>query len=116
MTELIIEYTSREFGVHIEDMKSKSRKRELVYARFAAMKLMRDYTRLSLAEIGAQFGRSHADVLYGLIVHHNTLMGCDDYAPFFNLARVCVEREANKKPIPDVWAGSICRHAETELI
>jgi len=115
MTELIIEYTSREFGVHIEDMKSKSRKRELVYARFAAMKLMRDYTRLSLAEIGGHFGRDHATACYAIKIH-DVLINYDDYAPFFSLARVCVEREANKKPIPDVWAGSICRHAETGLI
>lgn len=44
----------------------KSRKRNLVEARQMAFLLFREFTELSLSQIGQKFNRDHATVLYGV--------------------------------------------------
>jgi chromosomal replication initiation ATPase DnaA len=53
-------------GFTIEQMKSASRKRPLVYARYCLMCFIRNRTGLSLNKIGDMLGRDHSTVIYGL--------------------------------------------------
>lgn len=53
------------FGLKIQDLKSRRRTKDLAYARQIAMYLSRNYTNLSLSEIGSTFGgKDHATVIY----------------------------------------------------
>ncbi len=62
---MIQEIVSKHFGVDIDDIKSKSRKREIVQARHFAMYFAKKITNKPYAEIGKQIGdRNHATVLY----------------------------------------------------
>lgn len=67
ITETIIERVSLKTGLSKKAIKSKSRKKELVMARNVCMYLMKKHTILSLATIGATFGkRDHSTVLHAL--------------------------------------------------
>ena len=62
------------FNIHIEQLKSKTRKREIVQARQIAMFLSKNYTKLSLASIGAQIGgKDHATVLHACKTVNNLI-------------------------------------------
>jgi len=59
--------TSRQFNVTLEDLKAKTRKKEVVIARQVAMYLSKEYTRHSLKVIGYHFGgRDHATVIHAV--------------------------------------------------
>jgi chromosomal replication initiator protein len=63
------------FQVSIADLKSKSRKKEVVYPRQLAMFLAKEYTDLPLKSIGYHFGgRDHSTVIHS-IQSINLLMG-----------------------------------------
>ena len=63
--EMIIRITSNYLGIHIELMKSKTRKREVVEARQMSMTMIKSFTRLSLKAIGNEFGgRDHSTVIH----------------------------------------------------
>ena len=62
----IIAYVSQGYGISAEQLRSKSRKRELVTARNTVFYLARKHTDLSLEEIGSAFNRSHATVIKGI--------------------------------------------------
>lgn len=48
------------------DLSFKTRKRNAVYARAVYFKLCKEYTRLSLTDIGASVGVDHATVIHGI--------------------------------------------------
>jgi len=60
----IVALVENSFGISREELKSKSRKGVVAWARQVAMYLSRRFTLLSLQEIGGFFGRDHATVLY----------------------------------------------------
>ncbi|MCX7913179.1 MAG: chromosomal replication initiator protein DnaA [Thermodesulfovibrionales bacterium] len=63
--ELIQKAVCEYFGLKIQDMKSKRRTKDLANARQIAMYLSRNYTKLSLTEIGEFFGgKEHATVIH----------------------------------------------------
>lgn len=67
--EISIDYIQKTvceyFKVKIEDIQSKTRKRDVVQARQLAMYFAKQYTKASLASIGSQIGkRDHATVLH----------------------------------------------------
>jgi len=65
--EQIITNTSKVLGVDVEQIKSKSRKPELVQCRQIICKLGREKTSLSLKKIGNEIGgRDHATVIHNL--------------------------------------------------
>lgn len=65
--ENIIQIVQNTFGIDNKSFNSKSRKREIVYARQAAMYLCSKHTSQSLSRIGMLVGgRDHATVLYSL--------------------------------------------------
>ena len=61
---VIIQVVFSYFGVPVELKDNPTRKREKVMACQYSMYFLRTYTRLSLAETGALFGRDHATTLH----------------------------------------------------
>lgn len=62
---LILEQTAEMFGLEIEQIKSRSRTRNLVHARQIAMYVCRELTDLSYPQIGREFGgRDHTTVIH----------------------------------------------------
>lgn len=58
---------SAHYGVTMNDLYSKTRKREVVMARHLSMYLIRKYTKFSLVQIGLYFGgRDHSSVCHAL--------------------------------------------------
>lgn len=64
--ETILRMVCEGFGLSVEQLNSRSRKREYVTARNAAYLLARKHTDLSLKEIGDKFNRRHSTVLKGI--------------------------------------------------
>lgn len=65
--DTIMEVTADFFQITIADLKSKSRKKEVVYPRQLAMFLAKEYTKLPLKSIGYHFGgRDHATVIHSI--------------------------------------------------
>ncbi|MCK4463697.1 MAG: chromosomal replication initiator protein DnaA, partial [Candidatus Omnitrophica bacterium] len=63
--ELIQKRVAEYFDIGLQDMKTKKRRRAIVYPRQIAMYLSRDLTNLSLPEIGIYFGgRDHTTVIH----------------------------------------------------
>jgi len=63
---IICEVCAHRFGTSVSLMKTKSRDRESVRARFLAYYFFKNYLLFTLAECGAVFNRDHSSVLYGL--------------------------------------------------
>lgn len=78
------------------DLKSKSRKRELVYTRNILYKHLRNKG-MSLTAIGKQFNRDHATVLFGLN-QYERLINYDDFKELQE--SVCNRLELNQKLKP----------------
>lgn len=65
--DVIMKSTAKYFGITLEDLKSKSRKKEVVNARQMAMFLAKEHTQHSLKAIGYHFGgRDHATVIHAI--------------------------------------------------
>lgn len=65
--DTVQEVTADFFGVTVADLKSKSRKRELVYPRQVCMFLAKEKTGLPLKSIGYHFGgRDHSTVIHAI--------------------------------------------------
>jgi chromosomal replication initiator protein len=57
-----------QFKVTVQELRSKSRKKEVAFPRQVAMYLARKYTEQSLADIGKAFNRDHSTVLHSIKV------------------------------------------------
>lgn len=62
----ILKYVSENTGIPVEDMMKKTRKREIVDARFVYFRRAKEITGESLAKIGRQVDKDHASVLHGI--------------------------------------------------
>jgi len=62
----IINFVCKSYSLSEEELKSKSRKRQIVLARNTAFYLARKHTELSLKAIGERLGRRHSTVLKGI--------------------------------------------------
>jgi len=69
-SDLIINMIKTEFDVTFEQLESKSRKREIVWARQSAMYLISRHTEMILSDIGQCFNRDHSTVSHA----KNTVM------------------------------------------
>lgn len=58
--------TSSYYKIPIEEMKSKSRRKAIVFCRDVSMYLCRNFTEHSLEAIGRAFNRDHSTVLHGI--------------------------------------------------
>jgi chromosomal replication initiator protein len=65
--DYIMKFVSNYFSTSIEDMKGKTRKREIVVPRQVTMYLTKEYTNMSLKAIGYHFGnRDHSTVIHAI--------------------------------------------------
>lgn len=65
--ENVLQLVTNTFGIDMKSINSKSRKREIVLARQAAMHLCKEYTTQSISRIGMIVGgRDHATVLHAI--------------------------------------------------
>ena len=62
----IVDLVCEEYFVTEEELRSKSRYKELVEARQMAMYIISRETGITLAEIGGVFDRDHATVIYAI--------------------------------------------------
>jgi len=104
MTEQIIEAVSTVTGITHEAMKSHSRKREIVEARFIAMWFIKEETALSLKEIGGCFGgRDHSTAIHAIQTINDLLITDKKLqAKFFE----CQKRIDQIQDIPEMDAFS----------
>ena len=71
--EIIIEETSRYYGITADEIKGQSRKKNIVNARQTAMYLCRTITSLPLSDIGNEFNRDHTTVLSSVCKVENSM-------------------------------------------
>ncbi len=72
--DLIIKTVSEFYNITVNDLKSKSRKQEIVYARQIAMYFAKEYTKYTLKAIGYHFGnRDHTTVIHALQSVHDLM-------------------------------------------
>lgn len=64
--ESIVEHICRSYELTPDQLRSKSRKRQIVLARNTAFFLARKHTDLSLKDIGSRLGRRHSTVIKGI--------------------------------------------------
>ncbi len=62
----IIDIVSGRFCVPVDELKARSRKREIVECRQVAIWIIKKKTRLSLSQIGKLFDRDHSTVLFSI--------------------------------------------------
>ncbi|MBG0790750.1 MAG: chromosomal replication initiator protein DnaA [Desulfovibrionaceae bacterium] len=62
----IIDFICKSYSLSEEELRSKSRKRQVVLARNTAFYLARKHTEMSLKSIGERLGRRHSTVLKGI--------------------------------------------------
>lgn len=102
-TEVSMDYIQKTvaayFKISVENLKSKSRKRELVTARQAAMYFIKQYTTHSLKSIGQYFGgRDHSTVSHALHAVEDLL----DTEPLFKKAFEELQQKVKvKAPLKD---------------
>lgn len=76
----IIGHICRSFSIPLEQLRSKSKRQEIVHARNTAFYLARMHTNLSLQDIGDRFNRRHSTVIKGISnveseLHRETSLG-----------------------------------------
>jgi len=65
--DYIQKLVAEHYGLTVENLKDKTRKKEIVMARQVAMSLAKEYTDMSLKSIGYQFGgRDHSTVIHAI--------------------------------------------------
>ncbi len=64
--DTIFELVKNQFKVNIEDLKSKSRKKEFILPRQFAMYMAKDILNIPLSNIGYYFDRDHSTVIYSI--------------------------------------------------
>ncbi len=65
--EMVQAEVARQFGMHVNDLRSDRRTQDVAYARQLAMYLSRELTEASLPQIGDKFGgRHHSTVIYAV--------------------------------------------------
>lgn len=62
----IVDFICSSFELTLEDLRSKSRRKDLVTARNVIFYLSRKYTELTLEDMGQRLGRKHSTVLKGI--------------------------------------------------
>lgn len=92
--ENIIQLVLSEFGVDARTFNSKTRKREIVWARQAAMHLCKRYTTQSVSRIGMLIGgRDHATVLHAIENVDNLLSTDDEFKKKYDAVEAQLKRE-----------------------
>jgi chromosomal replication initiator protein len=64
--ELIRDFIAQQFQVSLDDIQSKSRKKEVAFPRQVSMYLSRKHTERALSDIGRAFNRDHSTVVHSV--------------------------------------------------
>lgn len=95
-------------NVGIDQMRSKSRKREIVDARFVYMRRAREKTKASLFAIGKEVKRDHASVLHGISEANETLQVVELYNKCYEQTTIITETVAAEGSSSEA-SKQICR-------
>lgn len=91
--EAILQSVIGVYGVDMRSINSKSRKREIVWARQAAMSLCKKYTTQSVSRIGQVVGgRDHATVLHAIKNVEDLLASDAEFREKFNAAETALQQ------------------------
>ncbi|MDO4496354.1 MAG: chromosomal replication initiator protein DnaA [Bacteroidales bacterium] len=91
--EAILQSVIGVYGVDMKSINSKSRKREIVWARQAAMSLCKKYTTQSVSRIGQIVGgRDHATVLHAIKNVEDLLQSDVEFREKFNAAETALQQ------------------------
>jgi chromosomal replication initiator protein len=71
--ESIIKEICKYYSLTAEQVKGKSRKREIVKARFISIYIIKNETDFTLSAIGRIFNRDHSTILHSIKIINNTL-------------------------------------------
>jgi len=83
---LVLSTVAKWYGVSINDIKGKSRRREHVVPRHTVCSLLKSYAGCTLKQIGVMIGnRDHATVINSLQVHDNLLFTEPSYKRLYDL-------------------------------
>jgi chromosomal replication initiation ATPase DnaA len=96
-------------NVTVDQIKGRSRKREIADARKMAMAMLRKMTGMSLNAVGAYMGKDHATVNHHAKNTHPQLMDSDrNYAHAYSIAFNLLYPQAALEPAPrQLYAGKI---------
>lgn len=76
----ILDIISKESGIDVHEIVSRSRKKEIVNARFIFCSIMKDYYDYSLVHIGELVGgRDHTSVIHAIEQHRSRIKNEDKY-------------------------------------
>jgi chromosomal replication initiator protein len=64
--ELIRDFIARQFEISVDDIQSKSRKKDVAFPRQVSMFLARKHTEKALSDIGQAFNRDHSTVVHAV--------------------------------------------------
>lgn len=79
-SNIIIQIVSEVTGVSVNAIKSRVRKQEYVFARAIICKMFRDFTHLTLKQIGLELGgRDHSTVIHGIEVYEQMYFQSHDF-------------------------------------
>ena len=92
--DTILNIVSIETGIHVDNLKSKSRRFEIVLARNIYFKFARHFTNQSTSSIGMEVNRDHSTVLYGMTTLAKDLE--TDYLECNELVNNCYKQLVNK--------------------
>ncbi len=84
MIERILSAVSKEYGVTVQDMKSKKRTDSIANARHVAIYLIKQNTELTLKAIGAIFSRDHATILSSIDKVEQNIKTVNNYEQVIN--------------------------------
>ena len=90
----ILNIVSEVTEIHIDNLKSRSRKFEIVLARNIYFKFARKFTNKGLTPIGMEVNRDHSTVLHGLKTLAKDLE--TDYLECNELVSICYKQLVNK--------------------
>lgn len=69
----VLSIASKKFNISIEELKSKKRTKEIVFARHATIYIIRKITDMSLIAIGKIFNRDHSSIMHAIDAVENDL-------------------------------------------
>lgn len=94
-SETIQKITAHYFGLTVDMLKAKSRKRELVIARQTAQWFINHFTNLSLKSNGAMFGgRDHSTIIHALNTVQDLLETDVNYRiKFYDLQEILMKND-----------------------
>jgi len=97
--DIIIEAVLDVFNTSIDKIKEKGRSQKIRQARQIMQYYLREYTTLSLSDIGKQTGRDHATVLYSCKTVIKDISVSKDVEVYVNKVRSAIAKKAKTRRV-----------------